>query len=106
MEPEKCYCTLLSGNKSRALSAWESFGADSVTETIKRRKDVVDTKAKRLWNVRSRYGYETLDDKYKFSHCEDIHSYIEEYRNMFSVANRAHKKSRRSNPTYRHIDNR
>lgn len=88
---DKCYCGQLSANKSAPVTAWDDFG--SLDPNGGPPKEGTNAKGKKSWSVKSRYGYETLEDKYKFSHYDDIGKYIEEYRDMFSVSNRgAHKK--------------
>lgn len=90
MSSDKCYCNQLSAIKPTPLTAWDDFGANETNAN--RPKANTSAKGKKQWAVKSRYGYESLEDKYKFGHYEDIAKYIEEYRNLFSVCNRAHKK--------------
>lgn len=91
---EKCYCSLLSAHRNIPVSAWDDFDTNKKGS----QKEAAGVKGKKQWGTtKSRYGYETLDDKYKFVHHEDTRRYIEDYTDMFSIANRAHKKSFRPN---------
>lgn len=90
---EKCYCGLIQAHKNMPIIAWEDFEAKRTARQSQ--KEAASAKGKNAkWNTKSRYGYETLDDKYKFVHYEDISMYMEDYSDMFSIANRTHKKWR------------
>ena len=64
---------------------------------VNKQKESSSVKGRKQLVQRGRYGYETLEDKYKFCHYEDLEKYIEEYRDMFCVANRGHKKGWKPN---------
>ena len=89
---EKCYCALLQAHKNIPVTAWDDFEASNAGRQSQ--KEAAGGKGKKQWTTKSRYGYETLDDKYRFVHHEDISQYMEDYTEMFSIANRAHKKWR------------
>jgi len=79
-------------NKAATITAWEDADLDG-----SKNNQVTSNKGKKQCVAKSRYGYESLTDKYKFSHHSNMKSYIEEYRDMFSVANRTHKKGLKTN---------
>lgn len=86
---EKCYCSQLSAKSCAPLSPWDDFDAAGTNEVKPKENNL---KGRKQSVTRSRYGYETLEDRYKFCHHEEIEKYIEDYRYIFTVSNRANKK--------------
>ena len=95
MSSNGCYCYQLTAHRLLPLTAWDDFGSEELN--VNKQKESSSVKGRKQLVQRGRYGYETLEDKYKFCHHEDLEKYIEEYRDMFCVANRGHKKGWKPN---------
>lgn len=91
-DAERCVCELVSGPyKSLPVSAWA--GDDTRQQEKKWKAKNSDGVSRRTTVARTqRHGYETLEDKYRFKHHLNLSRYMEDYRNIFSVAVRCNKK--------------
>lgn len=91
-----CQCELIAGAfKSISVSAWDTF--ENEAGSRQRCKPGAAAQSKRQPKI-SRYGYETVEDRYKFKHFDDISRYIEDYSNLFSVVHRTSKRLGKPNP--------